>query len=371
MHAAATGADERYRRSPALVCYWVGPRPVVFHCVTGQRLALSGEAMSLLSRLPHWMSAGELAAGDPAAPPLNELEARLRELADHALLERQSQAADEWPWQPWPEAAFFHAATRDHTYLRQTLDHDARLRRKARTQPPPPPTASWPGARTPLASAPVRGTLVDALQSRRTWRVFGDRPVPRRQLAALLQLTFGVRAWKDVPGQGRVALKTSPSGGARHSIEAYLIATKVAGLDSGVYHYDAATHELVHRRPAVAPGVLRTTLANQDYFMPAGAFIIMTAVFARAMWRYEFSRAYRTVLAEVGHLGQTFCLTATALRLAPFCTMAFRDRALEQLLGVDEARESALYVVGVGTRPRGRTAQPGRIPPRFRRRPRD
>ncbi len=55
----------------------------------------------------------------------------------------------------------------------------------------------------------------------------------------------------------------------------------------------------------------------------------MTAVLARVTWRYRFSRAYRVILLEAGHFGQTFCLVATWLGLAPFCTAAFDDEKIE------------------------------------------
>jgi SagB-type dehydrogenase family enzyme len=74
----------------------------------------------------------------------------------------------------------------------------------------------------------------------------------------------------------------------------------------------------------------------------------MTAVFPRVQWKYRFARSYRVVLLETGHLCQTFCLVATWLGLAPFCTAAFEDTMIEKDLGVDGIRESALYVAGVG-----------------------
>lgn len=182
------------------------------------------------------------------------------------------------------------------------------------------------------------------------------------QLGTLLQLTWGVQKWGTVRGQGKVALKTSPSGGARHSIEAYVLALDVRGLRRGAYHYDAARHELVDLRRHLSPAIVARLVANQKYFGRAAAVILMTAVFARAMWRYPFSRAYRSLLTEAGHLGQTFCLMATSQNLAPFCTMAFSERDIEGLVGLNPAEEGALYVVGVGTRGRLGTALPGRIP---------
>jgi hypothetical protein len=68
------------------------------------------------------------------------------------------------------------------------------------------------------------------------------------------------------------------------------------------------------------------------------------------MWKYRFARAYRVVLLDAGHLCQTFCLTATWLGLAPFCTAALNDSLIERDLGVDGVTESALYVAGAGMR---------------------
>ena len=70
----------------------------------------------------------------------------------------------------------------------------------------------------------------------------------------------------------------------------------------------------------------------------------MTAVFRRTMWKYHLARAYRAVLLDAGHLCQTFCLVATWLGLAPFCTAALKDTLIEEDLGIDGIRESVLYV---------------------------
>ena len=157
-----------------------------------------------------------------------------------------------------------------------------------------------------------------------------------------------------------MALKTSPSGGARHPAEAYVIALNVSGLNSGAFHYDAAAHHLTDLRRRVDAKEVVRVLAGQSYFADASALVVMSAIFARSMWRYSSSRAYRVLLADAGHLAQTFCLVATALRLAPFSTMAFDDDALDALLGLDGVNETAMYVVGVGTRPLVAT-RPGKI----------
>src|SRR5260221_10115686 len=49
-------------------------------------------------------------------------------------------------------------------------------------------------------------------------------------------------------------------------------------------------------------------------------------------------------------LCQTFCLVATWLGLAPFCTAALVDPEIEADLGVDGSSEFVLYAAGVGVR---------------------
>jgi len=54
------------------------------------------------------------------------------------------------------------------------------------------------------------------------------------------------------------------------------------------------------------------------------------------------------VLLDAGHFCQTFCLVATWLGLAPFCTAALKDTVIEKDLGIDGIHKSVLYVAGVG-----------------------
>ena len=99
-------------------------------------------------------------------------------------------------------------------------------------------------------------------------------------------------------------------------------------------------------------------LPGQPWYADASALVLMTAVFARTDWKYPYARAYRAVLLEAGHFCQTFCLTATALGLAPFCTAALADSAIERDLGLDGVTESVIYACGVGTRSPGVKSAP-------------
>src|SRR5262249_21904395 len=209
--------------------------------------------------------------------------------------------------------------------------------------------------------------------ARRTWRRFSKKPLPLESLATLLGLTCGIHDWLHIPGQGALPLTTSPSGGARNPIELYVWARRVHGLPQGLYHYAADVHRLeLVRRQRVPPSVQRY-VPTQYWFENAAALIFFSAVFERYQWKYTYARAYRATLIEAGHRCQSFCLAATWLGLAPFCTMALADSDVDSDLGLDGISESVLYAAGVGVRPRGddvRSTPQGFPPARITRNPR-
>jgi SagB-type dehydrogenase family enzyme len=258
-------------------------------------------------------------------------------------------------WRNWsPAASFFHFSTKD---AHAPIDRQAsaqKLRRRARANRMPTPVKSYPKSpQIDLPAATTTGDFERVLLERRTWREFSRRPVDLQQLGTLMGLSFGAQSWLDMPGIGRTVLKTSPSGGSRHPIEAYVLAVRVKGLDRGLYHYNAATHRLELLHPRASASQLVGYLNGQSWFRDASVLVLMTAIFGRTQWKYPASRAYRVVLADAGHVCQTFCLVATSLGLGPFCTMALADSKIEADLGIDGVSESIVYTAGVGTRPKG------------------
>jgi SagB-type dehydrogenase family enzyme len=202
-----------------------------------------------------------------------------------------------------------------------------------------------------LPHPPLEGEFPEVLLGRRTWRGFSARPLPREDLAKVLHLTWGIQGWARAGTAGPVAFKTAPSGGGRHSIEAYVAAVRVQGVPSGLYHYRADNGNLERLRRGASARELEAFLCGQWWYRPAAAVVFMTAVLPRVWWRYPTARAFRSVMFEAGHLCQTFCLVSTWLRLAPFCTAALDSARLEAALGVDGRREVLLYAAGLGTRP--------------------
>jgi SagB-type dehydrogenase family enzyme len=356
--------NEFFRRSPHLVCYWQGRQLVFENYAARRRIGAAPVTCELLHFFDRWRAADSLRRRFPfyTTASLNRAVARLVRIG---LLERSRELrglpADAIAnWKDWsPAASFFHFSTKDAHAPRAPEDSVRALRRRARKNPMPSSLKHYPGAKRIVLPAPeVEGEFPGVLLKRRTWRRFSHRTLELKQLSTLLGLTFGVQWWVDLRGIGRVALKTSPSGGARHPIEAYVLALRVQGLPRGLYHYNAGAHRLELLRGGAQPAQVTRYLNGQRWFSAAAAVVLMTGVFARTQWKYPSSRAYRVVLADAGHLGQTFCLVATWLGLAPFSTMAMADSRIERDLEIDGISESILYSAGVGLPPVGSEWEP-------------
>jgi SagB-type dehydrogenase family enzyme len=340
------------RRARHLVGYWHEGVLVVHNYATGIRVEVEPDMPAVLQFFENWRSPTEIRAR------FGVTSTRFTRLVDATLLERASRAPAAEAvaldaWAGWnPAAGFFHMSTRGERYL-DPMEAGRLLRRKARTAPIPERVKRYPGARRqgfdPLC---VERDLQRVLAERRTWRTFARRPLALSALGELLGWTGGVQQWARLRGQGELPMKTSPSGGSRHPLELYVCARRVEGLEPGIYHYAADDHCLERLARHQRPARVRRYLPGQFFYEGAAALLFFTAVFNRYQWKYDEARAYRAVFIEAGHQCQTFCLLATDLGLAPFCSMALADGAIETDLGIDGVSEAAIYLAGVGTRPR-------------------
>jgi SagB-type dehydrogenase family enzyme len=305
--------------------------------------------MDVLDRVGSWTDVESLARAVDLPPAA--LDILLDGLSANGLIETEGDVlatggtgAEATPWQKWsPSAYMFHLGTRDVGFARRDATETA-------AAPPRPPALLPPrgtGDITLPAPRLVSASLRTALRDRRTHRRFGPGGVSVEELGTLLGLTFGVQAWAHA-GEGPLAMKTSPSGGARHSLEAYVWVRRVDALAPGLYHYRPGMHAITRLDDRAAPGAVTTWLPAQSGYEDAAIVVAMSCELARVAWRYRSARAYRVVLIECGHLAQTFCLVATALGLAPFCTAALADTVIEHDLGLDGTNQPAMYVVGAG-----------------------
>jgi SagB-type dehydrogenase family enzyme len=350
-------AKGKYRRSRPLVLYWQGAELVFENFALRTKVSAEPLVCSILHFCGEWRSVREVTS-HLSSYSESSVRRTLRQLSENGVLERSDHKRDPRvkameSWKAWnPSAGFFHFSTKDTELDTDQFGAFEELKWRAKHDPMPVPVKNYPKApRTKLPRVEVEGEFLSVLKRRRTWRKYGREAVSLEALAQTLELTFGIQGWVEVPGLGRAAIKTSPSGGDLHPIEAYVLVQRVLGLKRGIYHYNAAQHELEWLREGIARRTLERNLGSQWWFARGAFLVLMTAVFGRTQWKYDFPRVYRSILLEAGHLCQTFCLTATWLGLAPFCTIAQTDTRWERWLGIDGVRESIIYVAGAGTRP--------------------
>jgi SagB-type dehydrogenase family enzyme len=325
--------------------------------LTGITVASTPILVAILNFFDRWRKSEQIQSLLPGYSSTS-VRSTLRQLLDHTLLiERESAQAHREQamglWDVWElEARFFHFATKHAFRLASSLPDEVKFSRALlRKGPQPALIKAYRCAghvALPSPSPSLSSEFPRVLLRRRTVRQFGSGRLSLEHLSVLLWLTWGVTGRLPWPGLGKLILKTSPSGGARHPIEAYCWALRVTDLPRGVYHYRGDGHYLERLHHGAQSARVVELCARQEWVRGCAALFVMTGVLPRVMWRYSFSRAYRTVLLEAGHFCQTFCLVATWLGLAPFCTAALVDHEIEADLGIDGSSESVLYAAGVG-----------------------
>jgi SagB-type dehydrogenase family enzyme len=339
-----------------LFAYWQGGR-LVFHNFAN-RMTVSARPVTceVLHFFDEWRTS-RAAVARFAEYTSRSVRSTLSELVEHGLLivkdspEAIQDSLIEREWRCWLPYGSFHFSTKDARYIRESWSSDRLKSILPRTRQPK-IFKTLGGAKKLLPSRSFPDSeFIRVLLARKTHRRFSKREVTLEAIAQLLSLVWGVTGYLHSPLFGKLPHKTSPSGGARHPGEVYVMALRVKGLRPGLYHYHPARHHLTIISTNATRDMAWRYCAYQGYIRNAAALFLMTAVFPRAMWKYRHARAYRVVLLDAGHLCQTFCLVATWLGLAPFCTAALKDTLIEEDLGIDGVRESILYVAGVGLPP--------------------
>lgn len=355
----------KYRRAGTLVLYWhEGELTAQNYLRRSSKddqenaVALDPLAVAILDRLTDWTDEHQIAEDFPDYSAESVADA-LASLAQCGLLTAPDSAETEdhllQAWSAWgEEARFFHFATKNAEYLvGRDEEEDMQYRREHRAASGPPPAIfkTYPDARRiylTRALMPLEQDFGATLINRRTHRQFTGAPVDARTLSTLLHYTFAPMLICDADAFGPLLMKTSPSGGARHELEGYVVVLDVESIPPGLYHYNADSHALELLSTDINPQLLQR-LTYGISMPPASAFLcVVTAIFKRTMYKYRHPRNYRATLLGAGHLGQTFVLTATALGLGAWQTIMFRDDEFEQAMGLDGYTESALYLLGAG-----------------------
>jgi hypothetical protein len=138
-----------------------------------------------------------------------------------------------------------------------------------------------------IVRLPTPGAELDPLFSDLDNTVIPAKPLNSVNAGLLLELAFGLSAWKQF-GASRWALRCNPSSGNLHPTEAYLVSMGNDFIQSGVYHYVSHDHSLERR-----------CLFSNDFY-DTGLLIGLSSIHWREAWKYG-ERAYRYCQHDIGH----------------------------------------------------------------------
>ncbi len=203
-----------------------------------------------------------------------------------------------------------------------------------------------------LAQMPI----LEAIARRSSVRRYTDTPLSLAELSLLLWATQGVR---HTMGETTV-LRTVPSAGNRHALEAYVYVRRVESIPEGIYRYLPLGHELVLEREAdnerdvgnereegALAGRVSEACRGQRFAGDCAATFIWTTIPYRMEWRYGLA-AHKVIAIDAGHVGQNLYLACQAIGAGTCAIAAYDQEAMDRLLGVDGEEEFTVYVAPVG-----------------------
>ncbi|CAM3354110.1 nitroreductase family protein [Polaromonas hydrogenivorans] len=206
-----------------------------------------------------------------------------------------------------------------------------------------PETLDWDAQPDPFrrfAGAPLTPLPLPANDEKVAWsRIFtpgaiAPHPATLRSIGLLFELSFALSAWKQL-GPDRWAQRCNPSSGNLHPTEVYLLASGLAYLDDGLYHYAPREHAL-EQRAALTPPI---PPIPQESSAPPRLLVGFSSIHWREAWKYG-ERAFRYCQLDMGHAIGALRYAAAVLgwRLRE---VALTHDDIARLLGLDRASDFA------------------------------
>lgn len=184
--------------------------------------------------------------------------------------------------------------------------------------------------------------LWELLRTRRSVRAYTRDSISLENLSQILWATQGLTA-----SIGEYKLRTAPSAGALYPIETYLLINRVEDLEPGLYHYDVELHQLDVLKLGDYSREVRTGALDQQMAERACVVFIWSAIFQRSKWKY-LQRAYRYIFLDAAHIAQNLALAVEGIGLGSCQIGALYDDYLNELLDLDIAEESVIYLSSIG-----------------------
>lgn len=285
----------------------------------------------------------------------------LKELEEAHLISTAPYDDEEWGWDMLSK--IFHMGTQN-VYVaseeteEQKLAQDYIKKCEQLSETTPPLFSERDGLIIDLPSPALESleqvSLLTTLKNRKTCRNFSGECITLQDLSTLLFASFGLihgDSWSE-PNDKNLKIigmrKSSPASGGLHAEEIYIAAYRVSDLSPGIYHYRPQDHKLTMMSEGNFEEEIISINYKQFYSRGLSCGFYVTSRLDKIWWKYKHSRALKPTLLDLGHVSQTFLLTATALNLQTWITGAFEEKKVNHLLQLHHIKESPFLFLGVG-----------------------
>ncbi len=344
--------DRRIRSARTLVFVRHEGEVLGFNYLSKTTFICSHDLLTFLAMIDDWTeipAVGRLLpyhAPDALAEAIDDLidmRAVTVEHSDLALFEESFERG--WKW--GIPAALFHFSVQDpeeHLSLEESEDRQVA---KLQAEPQPELYSRSPANCEVLRLPQADSDLLRLMARRRTVRTGASEPITLEQLSDCLRAGLGI-VGETGNRAGRLPLSMTPSGGARHPYEAYVVVKSVDGLAPGTYHYAAIDHSLARVNDSPPP-MFSELVGGQGWADEMPCLVCLCARLERTMWKYDDPNAYRVVLIEAGHIGQNVMLAATSHGLTACPTAALNHSRINSCISDDNSITHApIYALTLG-----------------------
>jgi SagB-type dehydrogenase family enzyme len=186
--------------------------------------------------------------------------------------------------------------------------------------------------------------LFEAINNRRSHRVYKRLPINLEELSLLLYSTSGIQKVINPA----VALRTVPSAGCRHALETYLCALNVKGLQQAIYRYLPLSHRLLKVKESDSlRGLIVEATLGQSFTGNAAVVFIWTTIPYRMEWRYGIA-SHKVIALDAGHVCQNLYLSAHMVDCGVCAIAAYDQDKMDNLIDVDGKEEFTIYLAALG-----------------------
>jgi len=168
-----------------------------------------------------------------------------------------------------------------------------------------------------------------------------------KELAGLLFFSAGLTRRFRHGGEIHY-MRAASATGALYPIELYVVSGGVEGLRAGVYHFDPLDFSLVQLRA----GDYRAELAgmSDETVSSAPATVVFSSFAWKNAWKYQ-ARSYRHWFWDGGVIAANLLAVSASMGLDARVVAGFVDRSVNELLGLSDNKEAAVFLMPVGLGP--------------------